>query len=308
MAAFNDQLNAATKKALLFFSLLQFLASFGRIVAQETEHYPNGSEGIKGASLPPPGFYWRSYNVWYHASALKDKDGNEINVGFAVNVLATVQRLIWVTDKKILGGSYGISVIIPLVNTHLQIRAAGVDDNETGIGDIVIDQILRWQEPLFDVGSGLAVFLPTGKWDKSKPALPGRNYFTLMPTLGMTYYWDEGKTWATSVLTRYEYHNKKTNEDITPGTDFHFEWGLSKNIAQVWDAGIVGYCQWQITDDNGSAAVNPSVHDRVFTVGPEVSYFHVPAKLNISLRYESEFGARDRAEGGTGVLTLTKVF
>ena len=35
--------------------------------AQPTAHYPPGIEGIKGASLPPPGFYLRDYNYAYFA-------------------------------------------------------------------------------------------------------------------------------------------------------------------------------------------------------------------------------------------------
>ena len=30
-------------------------------------HYPAGAEGIKGASLPPPGVYFRDYNIGYFA-------------------------------------------------------------------------------------------------------------------------------------------------------------------------------------------------------------------------------------------------
>ena len=30
-------------------------------------HYPAGAEGLKGASLPPPGLYLRDYNIGYYA-------------------------------------------------------------------------------------------------------------------------------------------------------------------------------------------------------------------------------------------------
>ena len=39
----------------------------GAIQAQPDAHYVPGIEGIKGASLPPPGFYFRDYNVFYVA-------------------------------------------------------------------------------------------------------------------------------------------------------------------------------------------------------------------------------------------------
>ena len=39
-----------------------------------TGHYPAGVEGIKGGSLPPPGFYARDYNVFYYADRLEVKN------------------------------------------------------------------------------------------------------------------------------------------------------------------------------------------------------------------------------------------
>jgi hypothetical protein len=46
--------------------------------AQPSAHYPPGVEGIKGASLPPPGIYLRDYNVAYFARTKNDAKGNEI--------------------------------------------------------------------------------------------------------------------------------------------------------------------------------------------------------------------------------------
>ena len=38
------------------------------VQAQPTAHYITGFEGIKGASLPPPGFYVRDYNIAYYST------------------------------------------------------------------------------------------------------------------------------------------------------------------------------------------------------------------------------------------------
>src|ERR1017187_5227574 len=76
--------------------------------AQPTAHYVPGVEGIKGASLPPPGWYVRDYNYFYTADQLNDGSGNK-NAAADLDALtyANIPRLIWITDKKFLGGFVG---------------------------------------------------------------------------------------------------------------------------------------------------------------------------------------------------------
>ncbi len=52
----------------------------GILQAQPSAQYVPGSEGIKGASLPPPGFYVRDYNYFYWADQFNDSYGNDAHV------------------------------------------------------------------------------------------------------------------------------------------------------------------------------------------------------------------------------------
>ena len=117
-------------------------ALLGSACAGETGHYVNGVEGIKAGTLPPPGFYYRLYNVFYNADTLMDPDGDELDLGFDVSVYAMANRFVWMTDKKILGANYGANVVIPLVYTDIKISAAGVDDDEFGLGDICVEPFI----------------------------------------------------------------------------------------------------------------------------------------------------------------------
>jgi len=271
-------------------------------------HYVNGVEGIKAATVPPPGLYYRMYNVFYNADTYTDSDGNELQIDFDVSVYAMVNRLIWVTEKKFLGADFFMDIVIPLVYTDIEIGALGVKDDEFGLGDINIEPFgLSWHGPRYDAAFGLSVFIPTG--DSDEPASPGEDMWTGMLTLGGTYYLDNEKTWSASILGRYEIHSEKSDTNITPGDDFHFEWGVGKTLAKVWDVGLTGYCHWQVTDDSGSDVTwDKDDHDRVYAIGPEVSLFYPPAKLFISLRSQWEFDAEDRSEGNCTTLTFTKIF
>ena len=46
--------------------------------AQPTAHYPAGLEGIKAATLPPPGVYLRDYNWFYYSDQYNNATGNKV--------------------------------------------------------------------------------------------------------------------------------------------------------------------------------------------------------------------------------------
>ena len=130
---------------------------FGTAFAQETGHYVNGVEGIKAATLPPPGFYYRLYNVFYNADELMDQDGDELPVDFEVSIYAMVNRFVWVTNKTILGANYFMDVVIPLINTDIEIGALGIDDSKFGVGDVNIEPFgLSWHGPRYDASFSLS--------------------------------------------------------------------------------------------------------------------------------------------------------
>ncbi|MDD2388254.1 MAG: transporter [Desulfobacterales bacterium] len=292
--------------ALLFSQLICIPAYAGL-----SAHYQNGGEGIKAATIPPPGFYFRQYNMFYKSDDLIDANGDTLNnSGFDLTTYAMANRFIWVTDKKLLGADFLMNVVIPLVYVDFELGSAGITDDHFGIGDIYIEPFaLAWHGARYDAALGLCAYAPTGNADDSRPAYPGKDYWTGMINTGVTLYFDTDKTWSASVLARYEVHSEKNNTDIRAGDDFHFEWGIGKTIARLWDVGLTGYCQWQVSDDRGDDVTwDRSVHDRVYGIGPEVSVFLPNLKLGLTLRNQWEFGAVDRSEGNMTTLVLTKTF
>ena len=278
--------------------------------AGETGHYVSGVEGLKASTIPPPGLYYRMYHVLYDAGALTGGDGEKLDLGFDIRVYAVVNRLIWVTNKKVLGADYFMDIVVPFIDTDLEISALSLEDSEFGPGDINIEPFgLSWHGRRYDAGFGLSFYLPTGEYGADEPASPGKDFRTTMITLGATGYFDAEKRWSASILGRYELHGEKKDTDVRPGDDFHFEWGVGRSVAKIWDVGLTGYCHWQVTDDGGSdVAWDADRHDRVYAVGPEVGVFIPPAKLFLSLRGQWEFDAVDRPEGHVINLTLTKIF
>ena len=94
------------------------------VQAQPSAHYDPGVEGIKGATLPPPGFWLRDYNVVYYADTLNAPNGSKMDgVDAKALIYANVPRLLWITDTKVLGGYLGLDALVPLQYTDLDIKA-----------------------------------------------------------------------------------------------------------------------------------------------------------------------------------------
>ena len=263
-------------------------------------HYPNGAEGIKAASLPPPGTYFRDYNVFYFADRLKDGPPDFDKTFVYVNA----PRLIWITEKKILGADYGMDIILPFA--YQSVKVGGDTSEHWSFGDIQLEPLLlSWHKEKMDIAAGYALWVPSGDY-KSGPTPVALGYWGNMFTLGATYYFDKDKTWAISALNRYEVNLEHPDSGITPGNEYTLEAAISKTLKKGIDVGAVGYFQWQTTEDCGTGASDKL--DQVIGVGPEVSMFCSKLGLNTSLRYYYEFGANDRPEGHKVVMTFTRRF
>jgi len=285
-------------------------------------HYTPGVEGIQAATLPPEGFYWRSYNVWYTSRQMKKNDGANMNGAFKSDVLVSANRFVWSTPFEFLGGNLVMDVVIPFVYTDLYYRPPGgpkaMDASLFSVGDILVEPfIMAWHGSWWDIAAGVGVYVPTGYYRGryDRPADPGLGFWTFMGTLGGTVYFDAEKTFSASVAARYEVHTEQRESliaqgrkaRITRGDDFHFEWGIGKTFNQIFTVGIAGYCNWQVSPDRGKHANSHSMY-RAFGVGPEIG-FNIPDwKLQIALRSIIEFENRNAPQGVITSLVFTRAF
>ncbi len=303
------KIRTQTLSALLLAGLFAVPAAS---LAQPSAHYPAGLEGIKAATLPPPGIYLRDYNYFYYSDRLNDSNGHENRDADAeAFIYANAPRLLWITDYKLLGGHIGVDALIPIKHTSLELETGGpggrYDDDTFGISDLFAEATLSWHGKWFDAAIGYGAWAPTG--DSSADPLTtraGLGYWTHMFTAGATVYADEAKRWALSVLNRYEINTEKDDTDLTVGDAWTIEGGLSYAVAKTVDVGAVAYYQRQMTKDRG--VESPGGRDWVAAVGPEVSVFYPRITFGWSLRYLYEFEAESRFQGHTAVLTLTKRF
>ena len=275
--------------------------------ASADNQYPNGLEGIKAATVPPPGTYLRVYNYYYTSDRFIGQDGKKVPIEFDADLYALAPRLLWVSDIPILGGTYAADAIVPLI--YKDINAGGAGGSEFGFFDPILEPfVISWHGERWDAVFALGGFIPVGDYDAGDPSSIGSGFWTQLTTLGTTLYLDPEKTWSASILSRYEVHSDQRDLDYRPGDDFHFEWSVAKNFCEVINAGVSGYANWQVTQDTGSDAPAAKDKDRVFAVGPEITYLVPALRTVFKAAYLLEFEARDRPEGMVANITLTTAF
>jgi hypothetical protein len=266
-------------------------------------HYPAGAEGLKGSSLPPPGLYFRDYNIGYWSD---DWDTGPPN--FEISAYVNAARLIWISEYEICGANWGMDLIVPFGYMDWDSAVPGIGGSYAGIGDIQFEPLLlSWHFPNFDLAAGYAVWAPTGDYSPLRPDILAKGFWSHMFTVGATFYFDEEKTWALSLLNRYEFCHEQEQTNIDPGQVYTLEWGLSKTVCQGVDVGLVGYWQQQTTKDGGSPLAS-MLKDRKTGIGAEVNAFWPQIGAFTSLRYVHEFDAKDRPEGDLVTFTFTKPF
>jgi hypothetical protein len=281
--------------------LLGVIALPASIIAQPSAHYAPGLEGLKAATLPPPGIYLRDYNYFYYADRVNDQNGDKINgLNAEAFIYANAPRVLWITDIKVLGGNIGFDALIPLQYSDVEIGAANYDESDLEAGDLFGEVTWSWHEKRFDAALGYGLWAPTG----DEPA--GLEFWTHMLTAGATFYFDEEKRWSLSALNRYEISTEQNNTDDTVGDVWTIEGGLAYSVAKTVDVGPVAYYQKVLGNGEGQYATMDRAW--VAAVGPEVSVFYPRITFGWSLRYLYEVAAENRMQGHTAVLTLTKRF
>lgn len=284
---------------LLAFCLL--LACTGFVHAQDT-HYPAGVEGIKGASLPPPGLYIRDYNYTYWSSDYKDVGPKPFDV-FA-NVQAP--RLVLITKGMFFGGYYGADIIVPLV--YQDVTIGNLSASKFEVGDIFIEPAtLSWHLKKADVAIGWGIWVPSGDYNIKAPNKNniGKGYWTNMFTGGVTYYPDKKRSWSISALNRYELNYDRSDGLVTPGQFWTLEWGLAKSVSKTVDFGFVGYSQIQTKRSAGFASL--VLRQQAVGLGPEITFVIPKLGVSTSLRYLKEMGVQQRPQGSIFNVTFTKL-
>ncbi len=207
-------------------------------------------------------------------------------------------------------GSFEIGGISKSVSASASIqRSAEIEDNKYGFGDMLVQPVwLQWSDyKNYSAGTTYSFYAPTGAYDEGDIANVGLGFWTHQWQIYGYYYLLNGAT-AFHYRTTYELHSYKYDKDVRPGQNMTIEYGLSQYLHERFAVGVLGYHQWQISDDSGRSAVNKDVHDRLNGIGGEINFWPVKGKLLVAVRCSAEYGNVDRFQGILGAINITWAF
>ena len=304
--------------ALTLVATLAALAASRDASAQLKGHYIPGFTGLQNGSQGPPSISLILPVYGYSTDTVKDDDGETIGNDPHITASFIGAGVVGVTNFKTLGANWGFQVV-PVDFMKSRIEAASLDvPGGFHFSDIIIQPLqLGWQKPRVDYTVGYGFVAPTGEWELGGDENGGlgmwSNYFQAGTTLRL----DAKHQWTTSMLATYEIHTHKKDLDLKAGDILTVEGGTGRtwmkkvegsHLPQITNFGLVYYGQFKVTADSGSGPIIDELlagrKDRVFGVGLEGNIFLPKPKLLMGLRVLPEFGARNRTQGITFMLTL----
>ncbi len=267
---------------------------------------------LDGGPPAGPGFYFTQYVQYYSSDQLNDHNGDALPLADPdVDVWVSLSQFIYQSDQPVLlGGKWGIDVIIPLVHLSAEYGSTGGPaDNGGGLGDILVGPYIQWDPimgangPVFMHRIELQMLLPTGKYDKNRELNPGSNFFSFNP------YWT-GTLFITPKLTtslRLHYlwnaENDEPNRFFAGANDTQAGQAIHANFSVGYEVvskrlrlGVNGYYLKQISDTKKNGIDVPNRKEEVLGIGPGLIYHH-SQNQHLFFNLFTETIAKNRTEG-----------
>lgn len=286
--------------------------------AQLKGHYIPGFTGLQNGSLPAPGISLSLPFYVYPTHTIHDDDGHALPAQPDITSSFFGLGLAWVTHARWFGGNLG-GQVMPISYVKARVESGSLDvPGSFAFTDMFFQPLwLGWSRKRADYTAGWSFFTPNGKWELGGSDNAGLGMWSNDFQAGTTVRLDNRQAWTTSLLATYEIHSHKRDTDIRVGDILTFEGGTGKSfstkvegspVPRLVNVGLAYYAQFKVTSDTGSGpqagALLAGRRDRVYGAGPEASILLPKTNLFLDLRVVPEFGARNRTQGVSWVLTI----
>jgi len=231
-----------------------------------------------------PGFIVQPVYLHYEGDASASKGIPIIGkVAASLNAKSDVALLggFYTFEQTVLGAHYSVGSFLPYmwvevtgeIDTALGDRSR--TDSASGLGDIsVIPAMLAWKSGFWQYSALVPIYTPTGDYSTDSLANPGLNYWTVDPTLSVSY--NNAETGFNATLfsgVTFNTENNATNYES--GSMMHFD-GSVQQLLPVGPGflgvGVEGFYFEQVTGDSGSGAKSGNFKGRTMGAGPVLSY------------------------------------
>ena len=271
-----------------------------------------GDTGLKAGSQALPGVYVSVPLYFYTADAVKGRNGNELLTG---NLDAAVYgvALAVVTPKKMLGGNYGLLVVLPWANNRVQ-GAEDFDANPgSGLTDMYVQPIsLGWKTPRADFTAAYGLFLPMGRYEDGAGNNTGLGMVGQEILFGTTVYLNKQRSLHVATAATFDFFSEKKDSETKVGNVLNLEGGVGADFLKGGlTVGLAYYGTFKLTDDQfDSRLVSRLIRDknRVWGLGPEFTLALATKQAVygfVTVRYQWELAARTATEGAAWNIMAT---
>lgn len=267
-----------------------------------------------------PGWFFEETMEYYHAGQFNDSGGAKVPGQNDLTTAAAITHLAYFSTYKLLGGYIGAEALVPLVDANLD-ASFQPHNHEQGLGDLIISPfMLQWNDgklfgtPFFQ-RFDVDLVVPTGKYNSDRALNIGNNIVSVNPYYAFTVFPNSKLELSARLHYLWNSQNDSPYEglhagSIQPGQAFHANVAASYELLKRLRFGISGYALQQLTDDkiNGNNIANSE--ERVFGIGPGLSYNQDNSrdKLWITLNSYFETGVENRPQGIEVVLRISLGF
>ena len=261
---------------------------------------------LDGGPPAGPGFYFTEYGQWYRSDRFTDSDGNRLGP-FKLDAYVSLSQLIYQSNQKaLLGGKWGMDVIVPLVAFDLDPKGGPLTQNGGGAGDLLVGPFLQWDPimgkngPVFMHRFEFQMLLPTGRYNRNESLNPGSNFFSIDPYWAAT--WFIRPQWTVSWRVHYLW-NDVNSDPAPPAETMQAGQAVHLNFATEYEllpkslrVGLNGYYLKQVTDEKLDGRYVSDTREQVLGLGPGLVW-HISQNDHIFFNSYFELAARNRPEG-----------
>ena len=292
------------------------------LLCQQKGQWVPGQFGLNAGVIPDPGITYANLALNYSAGQLNNSNGNRIPLIIGTYSFWVDENILYYVPKhKFLGGYFMPYIALNYASGSVvadipDVPGANLGGGGSGFADTYVQPLnLGWHLKRADVNVGYAFTAPTGRFTAGASNNVGSGYWGNDITSGTTFYITKNKGTSANLATAWEIHRKKSGTNETPGQAFTDEWGigqvlpLKKDMSMLAQLGLVGYDQWQVSNNGGTVALptgtvvpasllpNYSSHGIGFQ-----SNFILPAKdLVLFFKYYDAYRALASVKGRTFV-------
>ncbi len=301
---------------LAVFSLCLFSAGLPSARAYDLPSVNLGfTSFLDGGPPSGPGLYFSQYLQYIRGDRLTNRNGDDLLPSFAdeeLNVFVSLSQLIYQSNQcLLLGGKWGLDLIVPIVGTDLSYGRSGPfpQDNGAGLGDVLVGPFLQWDPimgsggPLFMHRIELQMIFPTGKYSSDREVNPGSNFFSFNPYWAATLFLTPRWELSTRIHYLWNAENGDPNraflgaDDSRAGQAIHLNFASSYEIIEKkLRAGLNGYYLKQITDTEVDGNDLSGSREQVLGIGPGL-VFHFSKDTHFFVNAYFETLAENRPEG-----------